>query len=386
MSQSLYAEPRLVTRPDDCLFYHTVDVPGYGTIRGFWDIRGHESEYLGDVDFAGARVLEIGPASGQLSFFMERGGAEVVSADVADDFQWDFFWNVYDRIPGDLQPVFELNKTNIERIKNSYWFLHRAFGSKAKVHYGDTYELPRELGDFDISVLACILLHSKYPHTILENCARLTRQKIVITEPFRQRQLMQSSMEFLPVGKRWWDTWWGFSPKFFMDVLSTMGFNHSKVTYHTQKQFDMPEHMFTVVASRTPLTESTAGEDAMRLNMKSPVERVRMPVNAIANLPINLTNLSDEPLSPYVAQPLFLGYHWRKRSGEVVVWDGIRTRLPLVMNTGDEVEVLVMVQAPTEPGDYVLEITMVREGVKWYDDQVPGLPFRIEAAITSTDI
>lgn len=386
MAQSLFAEPRVVTSVDDCLFYHTLDVPGYGTIHGFWDIRGNESEYLGGVDFTGTRVLEIGPASGQLSFFMERAGAEVVSADVTEDFHWDFFWDLYDRIPDDLQAVFELNRGNIERIKNSYWFLHRAFGSNAKVYYGNTYELPRELGEFDISVLACILLHSKYPHRILENCARLTREKVVVVEPFRQRQLTQSSVEFLPVGKRWWDTWWGFSPKFFMDVLSSMGFIYSKVTYHTQKQFDIPEHMFTVVASRSPLTETTPGEEAMRLDISTPVERLRMQVNAVANLPINLVNVSEVPLSPYAALPLFLGYHWRKNSGELVVWDGIRTPLPLVMQKGDEVEVLVMVQAPSEPGAYLLEISMVREGVTWYDDQVPGLPLRIEAVIISAHV
>ncbi|HEX6730743.1 MAG TPA: hypothetical protein VF074_12050 [Pyrinomonadaceae bacterium] len=386
MSQSLFAEPRLVTSIDDCLFYHTLDVPGYGTINGFWDIRGNESEYLGGVDFTGTRVLEIGPASGQLSFFMERAGAEVVSADVTEDFHWDFFWDLYDQVPADLQPVFELNRDNIERIKNSYWFLHRAFGSNAKVHYGNTYELPRELGEFDISVLACILLHSKYPHRILENCARLTREKVVVVEPFRQRQLTQSSVEFLPVGKRWWDTWWGFSPKFFMDVLSSMGFVYSKVSYHTQKQFDIPEHMFTVVASRNPLTETAPGEEAMRLNLGTSVERLRMQVNAVANLPINLVNLSEVPLSPYASLPLFLGYHWRKQSGELVVWDGIRTPLPLVMHKGDEVEVLVMVQAPPEPGAYLLEISMVREGVTWYDDQVRGLPLRIEAVITSAHV
>lgn len=382
MLPTLFAEPRLVTSIEDCLFYHTLDVPDHGTIRGFWDIRGNESEYLGGVDFTGKRVLEIGPASGQLSFFMERAGAEVVSADVAEDFRWDFFWDLYDPIPEDLQSVFELNHNNIERIKNSYWFLHRAFGSNAKVYYGDTYALPRELGEFDISVLACILLHSKYPHRILENCARQTREKVVIVEPFRKRQLTQSPLEFLPVGKRWWDTWWGFSPKFFMDVLTSMGFAYSRVTYHTQKQFDMPEPMFTVVASRTPLTEPPF-EEAMALKISSPVERLRMPVNAHANLPVNLVNLSEVPLSPYSSLPLFFGYHWRNSSGELVIWDGIRTPLPLVVHKGDEEEVLVMVQAPGKPGNYVLEISMVREGVTWYDSQVPGLPMRIEAVITS---
>ncbi len=119
----------------------------------------------------------------------------------------------------------------------------------------------------------------------------------------------------------------------------------------------------------------------MALEVSSPVERLRMRVNAVTNLPVNLVNLSEVPLSPYSSLPLFFGYHWRKHSGELVVWDGIRTQLPLVMHKGDEAEVLVMVQAPAEPGVYLLEISMVREGVTWYDDQVPGLPLRIEAAI-----
>lgn len=121
----------------------------------------------------------------------------------------------------------------------------------------------------------------------------------------------------------------------------------------------------------------------MALTISSPVERLRMPVNTHANLPINLVNLSEVPLSPYSSLPLFLGYHWRKSSGELVLWDGIRTPLPLVLHKGDEEEVLVMVQAPEKPGNYVLEISMVREGVTWYDGQVPGLPLRIEAVITS---
>ncbi len=46
-------------------------------------------EYLGKVDFAGQRVLEIGPASGFLTFEMEKRGAEVVSVEVTDEHGWD---------------------------------------------------------------------------------------------------------------------------------------------------------------------------------------------------------------------------------------------------------------------------------------------------------
>jgi len=43
------------------------------------------------------------------------------------------------------------------------------------------------LGKFDVSVLACVLLHNKDPIRILENCARITREAVVIVEPHRER-------------------------------------------------------------------------------------------------------------------------------------------------------------------------------------------------------
>jgi len=57
--------------PAECHFYHTMDF-GSGEIHhGAWDLRGGEREYLGFVDLAGQRVLELGPATGYLSFYME---------------------------------------------------------------------------------------------------------------------------------------------------------------------------------------------------------------------------------------------------------------------------------------------------------------------------
>jgi hypothetical protein len=36
---SIYAQPRSVTDPESCIFYHTIDIPGYGTMKGEWDLR-----------------------------------------------------------------------------------------------------------------------------------------------------------------------------------------------------------------------------------------------------------------------------------------------------------------------------------------------------------
>ncbi len=68
-----FSQPRRGIRFEDCTFYHTIDIPSRGLVRGQWDLRGHVDEYLGGYNFAGKRVLEIGPASGFLTFEMEPG-------------------------------------------------------------------------------------------------------------------------------------------------------------------------------------------------------------------------------------------------------------------------------------------------------------------------
>src|SRR5881398_1539643 len=152
-NQNIFATPLKVEDVADCYFYHTMELPGYGVIEGRdWDLRGGVDEYLGKVDFGGQRVLEIGPASGFLTFEMEKRGAKVVSVEVTDDPGWDF-------VPypaASLQEVLEPRREIMQRLKNSYWFAHAAHKSKAQVCYGDVYHLPDQLGEFDIALMGSV--------------------------------------------------------------------------------------------------------------------------------------------------------------------------------------------------------------------------------------
>lgn len=74
--ERLFAPPREVGSPTDCLFHQTTNVPGHGPVKGYWDLRGREHECPSGVELTGRRVLEVGPASGALSFFMEAKGAD----------------------------------------------------------------------------------------------------------------------------------------------------------------------------------------------------------------------------------------------------------------------------------------------------------------------
>ena len=89
-SEFQYAEPRRATNADKCQFYHHMDLPGLKEVGIGWDLRKTVDDYLGHFDFRGKRVLDVGAASGFLTFEMEKRGAEVVSFDMASPAQWQF--------------------------------------------------------------------------------------------------------------------------------------------------------------------------------------------------------------------------------------------------------------------------------------------------------
>jgi hypothetical protein len=55
----IFADPLKVEDVGDCYFYHTMEIPGYGLLRGDWDLRRGVDDYLGNVEFTGKRVLEL---------------------------------------------------------------------------------------------------------------------------------------------------------------------------------------------------------------------------------------------------------------------------------------------------------------------------------------
>jgi 2-polyprenyl-3-methyl-5-hydroxy-6-metoxy-1,4-benzoquinol methylase len=382
MTENLFAAPRAVGRVNDCFFYHSMDIPGHGAVKGHWDLRGHESEYLGDVTFQGNRVLEIGPASGHLSFFMERNGAEVVSVDADDDYEWEFTWDINDEASAELQAKLASHREMMRRLKNSYWFAHEAFNSTARVHYGSAYAIPNELGRFDVSVIASVLLHNKNPLKILENCARLTNDTMIVVEAFRETQLAQSPAEFLPKAtENLWHTWWAFSPIYFVDILRSMGFPDSRVTFHQQMWQGEPTSFFTVVARRTQPSALLQNEVPIDFEVSSVVEQLILQAGALTKIPVSILNRGETPIASSAPKPVLLSYHWLSESGAIIEWDGQRTPLPRPLYSGDHETLMLTVRAPADPGSFFLKIGLVKEHVKWCDEVAPDLSLRIKTTV-----
>lgn len=233
-----------------------MDIPGYGLVTGAWDLRAGVNEYLGGVALAGKRVLEIGPASGFLTFEMERRGAEVVCCDLCELDEWD----VVPMAGLDLAAEISARKAHIRRLNDSFWLAHAAFELRARVVYGGVYALPEAIGPVDVCLLSSVLLHLRDPFLALQKALAITRETVIVTDRLARRSLRSrlvsrlagAHMMYLPDRVRGGpiDTWWYLSPVAVERMVGTLGFSAPVVNTHRQPYHGVQHLLYTLVAER----------------------------------------------------------------------------------------------------------------------------------------
>ena len=259
--------------PDDYYFYHTIDLPGLGEMKGEWDLRTSADSYLGHIDLTNKRVLEMGAANGFLSFYMEKKGASVVSYDLSPENDWDIVPYAHK----DGAAWAPKRRNHIRKINNAYRLSHSLLNSRAEFIQGTVYAIPQSVGLVDVSTFGSILLHVRDPFLALEQAAAITNETIVITEILdnnRQKvinrlfgwlgnavvrkirnKLLGPSMIFRPITSVGHpeETWWHLTPELLEQYLSVLGFGDIRISYHRQffAQHNKSQLMYTIVANRT---------------------------------------------------------------------------------------------------------------------------------------
>jgi len=232
-----------------------MDIPGYGTVVGEWDLRGKEAAYLGNIDLAGKRVLELGTASGHLCFAMEKMGADVVAYDLDENQEWD----IVPFAGFDYEEHIALFKRHIRKLNNGYWLAHRAHNSAAKVVYGTVYRIPDSIGRFDVCTMGSILLHLRDPFLALQRAAAQVESTIIIADilPRLRSRLLEfvtraRHMHFIPDAETSapYDTWWKISPRILREFLRVLGFDDIEIHYHDQLFQGKSVRLYTMVGHR----------------------------------------------------------------------------------------------------------------------------------------
>ena len=250
-----YEVPWVVEDLNGCEFYHTIDLPEFGTQHAQWDLRPTVEAYLSGTDFKNRSVLEIGTADGFLTFELEKRGAHVISYDLADGMP-------YDAKPYHVVDVDVAQRTiaeSVARYKKAYWLGHRLFRSNARAIYGHVNDIHDNVPQVDIAFFGDVLLHLENPLRAIVSAARIAHTMIV-TEVLWLGNVDRDTpaLHFHPMPKPgddpvWWCfTWYQVTPGLLRNWFEVLGFQVTREYEHVQRfnvvGKDIPH--FTMIAKR----------------------------------------------------------------------------------------------------------------------------------------
>ncbi|MEY2511777.1 MAG: hypothetical protein QOE26_2540 [Verrucomicrobiota bacterium] len=81
-----------------------------------------------------------------------------------------------------------------------------------------------------------------------------------------------------------------------------------------------------------------------------------------------VTNGTSQRIGSYHPAPIHLSYHWFDAAGNIAISEGLRTLLIPSLDPRTSATYELKIAPPPDPGEYRLQITLVQEGVRWFDE------------------
>lgn len=104
-----------------------------------------------------------------------------------------------------------------------------------------------------------------------------------------------------------------------------------------------------------------------RVQLELADDRIAKMPEGRCRLYVTVKNAGAQTLSSHYFDPICLSYHLLSRDHHIVLWDGLRTPLPFDILPGSAATFEAVVALPTEPGNALLCLTLLQEGVCWFD-------------------
>ena len=121
-------------------------------------------------------------------------------------------------------------------------------------------------------------------------------------------------------------------------------------------------------------TEQLSPEEVAKVSLRVSTPPPEVAVSTSFWVDADVENGTNEPLFSAAPYPVNLAYHWiNKTTREMVVFDGQRTRLSPRLDPNSTARYQMKIVSPDEPGEYILQTTIVQERVCWFENIRPGV-------------
>jgi len=147
------------------------------------------------------------------------------------------------------------------------------------------------------------------------------------------------------------------------------------------------------VASHSPIrVAKLLSQTRMEALDEVEVKRIEMSVGSYPSkmrtssrhtLSVELRNNSMTDLKSVAPYPVHLAYHWLSAEGKLVEFDGERTLIVPDAKAGSSDVYEISVATPVQPGSFLLRVTLVQEGIRWFDQVPNGVYCDLEIACST---
>lgn len=133
--------------------------------------------------------------------------------------------------------------------------------------------------------------------------------------------------------------------------------------------FQLPSHR---APERPPITPMPPEAYSAGVACKTQIRNVTP--GAELELSVEVANRSPLAWEQDRYGSIRVGNHWLSSSGEMLIQDDGRAILPSTVEAGGQSLVKLYAKAPSQPGDYILVIDVVHEGVTWFEGRGSSVP------------
>jgi arabinofuranosyltransferase len=188
----------------------------------------------------------------------------------------------------------------------------------------------------------------------------------------RQDITKEALKYYTPVSVKF-ETWTSFNMNTILLLRESQSVRWDKIN-GADKVYELSEKQKKAINySRTKMNsglsdEIILNEFAQKIVLKTNIGNLQVSEKNKILVEIKNTSTHVWP-GGYAAKSVRLSYHWLNRSGKIIVYDGERTLMPQDLAPGQSIILNALIKTPDVPGEYILQLTMLREFVAWFENR-----------------
>jgi hypothetical protein len=115
------------------------------------------------------------------------------------------------------------------------------------------------------------------------------------------------------------------------------------------------------------LEQEITSKSRSNVIIKSEIKKIDVKIGENISIPLEIINNNKFNIETNLKTRIFSSYHIYDMNNNLILWDGIRTNLPDVLLSNQQVNTKVKILPFNEKGKYIVKIGLLHETISWFE-------------------